>query len=45
MTSSNSIRSGAAPKGRPVTGRLYVLPVVREVPLPPPDAGSGGSTW
>lgn len=27
--------------------RSYVLPVVREVPLPPPDAGggSGGGTW
>jgi hypothetical protein len=27
------------------TTRGYVLPDVREVPLPPPDAGTGGGTW
>jgi hypothetical protein len=43
--SSNPISNGAAPTVRPVPGRRYVLPVVREVPLPPPDAGTGGGTW
>jgi hypothetical protein len=44
--SSSPINSGAAaPANRQLPVRRFVLPVVREVPLPPPDAGTGGGTW
>lgn len=40
----SSDRNGSDSIPRRTRPRRYVLPVVREVPLPPPDAGTGG-TW
>jgi len=44
MTTINSIRTGAAVAPVKTPARVYALPVVREVPRPPADAGTTG-TW
>ena len=44
MTFINSIRTGAAAAPDETPPRVFALPVGREVPRPPADAGTTG-TW